>query len=282
MTTLNGGTPLTPHGSRVPAMPSRARTNPQPAPAPNGRAAAPTPAPAAAPAAPVQRPQPTIRTMIACVPEQLSTQVLNGTRQLDRHLGVTATSEARFWARDNTYIWQHKQFIGLRKAKTGPRYCAGGPISLLDLTGMRHGAHLGASMRHQQWTHVVRGTRDARPWQDYLLRHLREPGKYPFEQAKADFEAQPRVFAMRAHNAAGFGDVYLDPFELELLQAGAAGYANYHSMWVVCTDAVITANGGQLQPASDSAADRLTYLSQAIRYVESLDPAQRLLAVTLT
>ncbi len=152
---------------------------------------------------------------------------------------------------------------------------------MLNLAGMRYGAALGASMRHQQWAAVVRGTRDARPWQDHLLRHLNDASKYSFEQATADFEAQPRVLAMRAHNAAAFGDVYLDPFELELLQAGPAAYANYHSMWVICTDAVYTLDGGRLQPASDSAADRLTYLSQAIRYVENLDPVQRLLAVTL-
>ncbi len=271
--TLNGSTPLTRHGSRVPATLRRTGTSTRPAPA------APTPIPATA--APVQRPLPSIRTMIVCVPDELSTQVLNSTRQLDRHIGAAATSEARFWVNPNTYIWQNKHLIDLRKAKTGPRYCAGGPIRLLDLAGMRHGAALGASMRHQQWAGVVRGTRDARPWQDYLLRHLHDPGKYPFEQATTDFEAQPRVLAMRAHNAAAFGDVYLDPFELELLQAGPAAYANYHSMWVICTDAVYTLDGARLQPASDSAADRLAYLSQAVRYVESLDGAQRLLAVTL-
>ncbi|WP_246606403.1 hypothetical protein [Paractinoplanes toevensis] len=241
----------------------------------------PTAASAPATAAPVQRPLPTIRTMIVCVPDELSTQVLDSTRQLDRHIGATASSEARFWVNPNIHMWQNKHLIDLRKPKTGPRYCAGGPIRLLDLAGMRHGGALGASMRHQQWAGVVRGTRDARPWQDYLLRHLSDQVKYPVEQAIKDFEAQPRVLAMRAHNAATFGDVYLDPFELELLQAGPAAYANYHCMWVVCTDAVYTLNGARMQPASDSAADRLTYLSQAIRYVESLDPAQRLLAVTL-
>ena len=271
--TLNGSTPLTRHGSRVPAIARRTGTSTQPTTA--------TPTPVRATAAPVQRPLPTIRTMIVCVPDELSTQVLNSTRQFDRHLGAAATSEARFWVNPNTYLWQNKHLIDLRKAKSGPRYCAGGPIRLLDLTGMRHGAALGASMRHQQWYGVVRGTRDARPWQDHLLRHLTDPGKYPYEQATTDFEAQPRVLAMRAHNAAAFGDVYLDPFELELLQAGPAAYANYHSMWVISTDAVYLLDGSRLQPASDSAADRLTYLSQAIRYLENLDTAQRLLAVTL-
>lgn len=75
--------------------------------------------------------------------------------------------------------------------------------------------------------------------------------------------------------------MYLDPYDMESLQASPAAYANHHWMWVICTDAAHTVHGGRLQPATDSTADQLAYLNQAIRYVENLDPAQRLLADTL-
>lgn len=276
MSQLNGSTPLSTYGTRVPMVARRAPKPAAPATPPAG-----TPAPVATAAVP-QRPLPTIRTMIVCVPEELSTQVLGSTRNLDRHLGVNATSEARFWAKNDTYLWQNKHLIDLRKSTKGaPRYCAGGPVRLLDLAGMRNAAFVGASMRHQQWAAVVRGTRDAQPWQSFLLRHLADANKYPFDRARLEFEAQPRVLAMRAHNAAFTNGVHLDPIdELEMLQAGPATYANFHSMWTVCTDAILTLSHGIWHPVSDSAADRLDHLSQALRYVENLDPDQRLLAAT--
>ena len=273
--TTQAGIPLTRHGTRVPTIAPRANAK-TPA-----TATATVTAPATVdPPRPVA-PTPTIRTMIVCVPDELPTQVLNSTRQLDRHLGVQATSYARFWASPTVGWWYRPQMIDLRKAKAGPRYCAGGPVRLLDLAGMRHGAAVGAGIRHQYWTAVVSGTRNATPWQTFLLRHLADPGKYPMATAQAEFEAQPRVLAMRMHNASAIGSVELDPYELEILQAGQAAYAHYHSMWSVCTDAVLTADGTLLQPASDAATHKVGYLSQAIRYVDNLDRDQRLLAVTL-
>jgi len=39
---------------------------------------------------------------------------------------------------------------------------------MLNLTGMRHAAGVGAGIRHQLWTHTVHGTRPATPWPTYL------------------------------------------------------------------------------------------------------------------
>lgn len=68
-------------------------------------------------------PQAVVR-MIVCVSDELS-QVLDSTRNLERHLGVSGTSCPRFWASPAVLPWQRRQLIDLRKAKTGPRYCAG-------------------------------------------------------------------------------------------------------------------------------------------------------------
>lgn len=234
--------------------------------------AAPTAAPAI-PAAPV-------RTMIVCVGPELA-RMLDSTRQLERHLGVSGTSCPRYWASPALYPWQRRSLIDLRKTKTGPRYCAGGPIRLLDLSGMRHGAYVGASVRHAQWAHVVAGTRPATPWPSFLQQHLSDPSAYPMHTATAEFNRQPRVQAMRMYNAATHGPGHLDPGDLEMFQAGASAYASYHALWAVCTDAFCTEAGDRLQPASAFFADRITYLERAVRYLDSLDSNQRLFAVTL-
>jgi hypothetical protein len=220
-----------------------------------------------------------IRATMVCVPEDVSTQVLTSTRNLDKHLGVPATSWARMWAKPSMYWWQRQNMIGLRKGR--PAYCAGGPVRLLDLAGMRHGAAVGAAIRHQQWTAAVHGTRPATPWHVFEARHLADPSKYTMDQAKADFDAQPRVSAMRLHNTTTYGTGELDPKDLEVFQAGPAAYAHFWAAWAVCTDALVTEQGHRIQPESDSLAHRITYLDKALRYIENLDNEQRLLAVTV-
>lgn len=66
-------------------------------------------------------PDAVVRTMIVCVSDELS-QVLDSTRNLERHLGVSGTSCPQYWASPAVYPWQRRQLIDLRKAKTGPRY----------------------------------------------------------------------------------------------------------------------------------------------------------------
>ncbi|MFG1952447.1 hypothetical protein [Micromonospora sp. NPDC048830] len=239
-------------------------------------------APAAAKSTPtaVVTPEAVVRTMIVCVPDELS-QVLDSTRQLERHLGVSGTSCPRYWATPALRPWQRGQLIDLRKAKTGPRYCAGGPIRLLDLAGMRHGAYVGASVRHTHWTHVVAGTKPATPWPAFLQKHLSDPSGYPMDVATAEFNRQPRVQAMRMHNAATPEPAQLNLGDLEMFQAGASAYANYHALWALCTDAFLTEAGDRMQPVSAFFADRITYLEQAARYLDSLDEDQRLFAIDL-
>jgi hypothetical protein len=252
----------------------------------NGQRVPNPPAPAAAKPAsnsqpPVVRPTATITTMIVCLPDGLSREPLTA-HQLDRHFGVSGTLQPRFWAKPNLYLWQLRHLIGRAKAvKNQPDYCAGGPARLLDLTGMRHAAGVGAGIRHQLWQQAVQGTRPAQPWVTFHTRHLSEPDKYSYEQAAADFWQQARISAMRAHNAANIGTpLAID--ELEMLQAGAAAYQHYSAMTAICGDALLTAEGAHLAPASDAFADRVTYLEQAVRYLAGIEnTGQRLVAVSL-
>jgi hypothetical protein len=112
-------------------------------------------------------------------------------------------------------------------------------------------------------------------------RHLAESAQYPYERAQADFFNQPRVNAMRLHNAASYGAAHLEVGELEMFQAGPLAYQHYSATTAVCADALLTPDGHKFAPESDALAHRVTYLEQANRYLDTLEADQRLLAVAL-
>jgi hypothetical protein len=262
-------TPLSRYGSRVPAVPVRTATRVTTTPRV-------TPTPTVA--SPVITPSATIRTVIVCVPDELPRESLTAF-QLGRHLGVQGTLSARFWASPAMRRWHHNQMFGLRKGQ--PAYCAGGPVRLLNLIGMRHAAGLAAGIRYQMWARVVHGTRAATPWTTFQSRHLADPAKYPLEAAQADFNNQPRVNAMRMHNALTDANGQLDTDELEMFQAGCTAYQHYRAASAVAADALHTAEGAKLVPESDLFAHRVTYLHRATRYLDTIEDTQRLLAITL-
>ena len=265
MTATNGAaTPLSRFGSRVPTVAPR-KGNPAASATSNTTTS-------------VVTPTATIRTMIVCLPDELPREALTAS-QLDRHFGVSGTLSPRFWASQAMWLWQRNQMFGLRKGR--PAYCAGGPVKLLDLQGMRHAAGMGAGIRHQLWQQVVHGTRSARSWTEFHARHLAEPAKYPYERAQADYWNQPRVNAMRMHNAASYGAAHLPVEELEMLQAGPIAYQHYSATTAVCGDALLTPDGHKFAPASDALCHRVTFLEQAGRYLDTVEPDQRLLAVAL-
>jgi hypothetical protein len=227
---------------------------------------------------PAVSPTPTIRTMIVLLPDAVPHESLTA-HALNRHFGVRGVLEARFWAVPSLKLWQRGQIVGLRKGR--PASCAGGPARLLDLAGLRQAAGIGAGIRHELWTHAVRGTRPAYPWTAYLSKHLADPAKYNWENAKSDFHAQPRVNAMRMHNAANPGAGHLDLFDIEMFQAGQMAYQHYSAVTAICGDALLCDNSVRLAPRSDTLADRTTYIEQALRVLDVMPAEQRLIAVTL-
>lgn len=220
----------------------------------------------------------TIQSMLICLPDGFPAQAL--TRyHLDRHVGVPATLHARLWARPHLWPWQRRQLITPGAGR--PMCCAGGPVRMLDLAGMRHAAGVGAGIRHQRWQHVVRGTRPAHPWPAFQARHLAGPAQYPRTQAETDFWSQPRVNAMRLHNLVSHPSAGLPLQDLEAFQAGPIAYQHFSAARAVCGDALLTPGGYQLAPASDALAHRVTYLDEASRYLDGIDATQRLITVAL-
>jgi hypothetical protein len=264
------GTRLTTFGSRVPQLATGPRTSTA-NPAAPGRASNPAPQP-------VQPPTATIRTMIVLLPDALGNEPLTA-HTLDRHFGVHGVLQARYWASARLRMWQRQQMVLLRKGT--PAYCAGGPRRLLDLDGLRYAAGIGAGLRHQVFTAATRGTRPAYPWHAYQGKHDQYGDRYSLTDAERDFFAQPRITAMRMHNAVNPTAGHLDPTEVEMYQAGQMAYQHYSAATILCGDAILTDDGRRLAPASDALADRTTYIEQAMRLLDTLDDEQRLIAVTL-
>lgn len=219
----------------------------------------------------------TIRTMIICVPSEVPGEALCS-RSVEKTLGVRGTLSARFLARAGVRPWQRRHLIDVRRGT--PSWCAGGPVRLLDLPGTRYTAALAAGVRYQHWSQIVAGTPHATPWPVQEARALAKPDRYPLDAARQDFARQPRVLAMRMHNANDFGQP-VDLAELEMLQAGCRAYQDYWAGQAWAGDTLLTADGRHLAPVSDSFTDRIAYLAEANRHLESLEDDVRLLALTL-
>ena len=260
-------TKLTTSGSRVPQRTAR----PIATPAAPVRPSNPDPHPAVAPTA-------TIRTMIVLLPDAFPHQPLTA-HTLDQHFGVHGVLQTRFWASPKLRTWDRQKMVLLRKGS--PAYCAGGPVRLLDLTGLRQAAGIGAGIRHEIFTAATRGTRPAYPWHLYAAKHDKYGDRYPLADAQRDFWEQPRISAMRMHNTMNPTAGHLDPSEVAMYQAGQVAYQHYSAATALCGDAILTDDGRRFAPASDTLADRTTYIAQAMRVLDILGPTQRLIAVSL-
>jgi hypothetical protein len=227
--------------------------------------------------APATLPTAQVHAVTVCVPDEVPPQALTS-RQMNQHFGVRGTFAPRFWARSGIR-WQRRQLIDARSGS--PTRCAGGPVKLLDLAGLRHVAAVGAAIRHQQWSAVVHGTRPATPWAVLQQRHLEDPDRFPMDVAVRVFYDQPRVNAMRMHNAVAHGSGRLALGELEVYQAGRMTYEYYTASAVIAGDMILTVDGSRIAPDGDSLAHRITYLEKANGYLETVDEDRRLLAITV-
>jgi hypothetical protein len=226
--------------------------------------------------------QPTIRTMIVCIPDDMSAQMLTAGYPAHSQFGGTATLSPRLWATPKLRIWQRRALFAAQRGRKGnPTVCAGGPVARLHLIGLRDAAGFHAALRWQQWAGAVAGTRSARPLREFEAEHLANPAKMSMAEARRRFYDQPRINAMRIFNEANYTAAPLDVDEVEMFQAGQQAYQSYHAMRALCGDALQTVTGRRIQPDSDSFADRITYLGRAMRIILNLPGTQRIAAIAL-
>jgi hypothetical protein len=163
---------------------------------------------------------------------------------------------------------------------------AGGPLRLLDLTGMRLRAQAQAATQWLIWHHTVAGTKPAQPFWAFAQRHHDDPKGYPLAKAQDNYRAQPRVQAMTAFNALPNRPCDLPTECLEAFQAGQNTFALLAWLTAVPADGVATTtlsvHDGWLTPATGRLDDQLAYLRDANAYLERLPRDTTVVAMATT
>ena len=156
---------------------------------------------------------------------------------------------------------------------------SGGPIKLLDLDGMRTRAAVDAADEWLVWEQVTDRTRPAQPLWWFVDRHHGDTRRYPLHKAHAEYEAQPRILAMAAHNAIPGQPWPLPLGHLEAFQAGYRTYVNVAWLAAVPGDGFVPQLGGWLTCRSPRLAEVLHYLTIANAHLARLPRDNYLVAV---
>jgi len=163
-------------------------------------------------------------------------------------------------------------------------WCAGGPVGLLDLDTTAAYVRRLADHDVDRWHTAVAGTPPAVAWWHFLHAHRADQHRYTLARAVADFQAQPRIAAMRDAAGQGYGADMYGP-GLEAVSAGAGEYADYQAGLLSFGDGLIGLDGDLLVPApatglvEQTLLQRRLYHQRARRYIQSLDPGVVLAAV---
>ncbi|GIH02905.1 hypothetical protein Rhe02_09720 [Rhizocola hellebori] len=195
--------------------------------------------------------------------------------EVHKHAGVHGSPARRMKAAPRRW-WQLPgrwagHLLEVQLAPSGPAFAAGGRKAALDLDGTARTADLAARARYQAWHHDIAGTTPrAKTWEDYLAGNAakRAGTQVGREELRRQFLAQPRVLAMTAASASGVHK--FDPYELDLYQCNEATYACFYWQTALVGDALITADGQYLKPASTSTSDRFEYFGKALAYLRGL------------
>jgi hypothetical protein len=223
------------------------------------------------------------RTVLVCFDPSEKPDWFSASERVDDHLQVNGTPVMRFQVRQVSWWkwWLRNRVKSLLNVRGygGGQWCSGGQVGLLDLNATIAVAIGDATARYREWKRTIeRTTPAARPWSDFLAQHEKDPKKVSWEEARRRFENQPRVIAMLAST----GTYEFDPYELELYQASEDTYVSLFWQTALVGDALITAEGKLVQPASPSMADRARYLRQAGAYVKNLSADHGMCMVKLT
>lgn len=216
------------------------------------------------------------RTIIVCLPTNDPSDWAIALAAVDCHTsGPSTAGPARFPVRHRRLTglvtrFTTRHLLGAERRFGMVTYATGGRRSRLNLRAAQHTAWYQAWTRWATWRQVTSGLRQASPWEQFRRRHLADPDKFPMEQARAQFLAQPMIAAMLAFNANPANRQELDVYEVDAYLAGAHAYATRHMLAAVCGEAMLTTEGRWLEPDSDSFADICAYLKQAADHIHRL------------
>jgi DNA-binding transcriptional regulator YdaS (Cro superfamily) len=241
-----------------------------------------TPSNPSHPSGAVDRAEP--RTVIVCLPADATADWFTTSLALADHLDSPADLAACFPVRHRPVIgwvtrWLTRRLVGARRRRGVVTRAAGGRVGRLDLRLAGQAAWLAATARWATWHQVTRGLRPALPWEHYRRRHEAKPQQLSLDDARRMFLRQPAVAAMLAHNAIPGQTHFLDPDEVDAYHAGPQAHATRHMLTAVAGQAMLTADGRWLEPASEAFTDVLAYLQQAAAHLHALPRRQQIVAL---
>jgi hypothetical protein len=223
--------------------------------------------------------------VIVCLPADATADWFTSSMALADHLDGPAELATRFPVRHLPVIgwitcWIPHRLVGARRRRGVVTRAAGGRIGRLGLRLAGQAAWLEATARWTVRHHLTRGLPRARPWEDYQRRHHARPDRLSLHDARRMFLRQPAIAAMLAHNAVPGQRHQLDPDEVDAYQAGPQAYATRHMLTAVAGDAMLTADGQWLEPASEAFTDVIAYLQHAAGHLHRLPRRHHIVAMT--
>jgi hypothetical protein len=229
------------------------------------------------------------RTVIVCLPPDTAadwfTSSLAPSPALADHVDAPIELQARFPVRRRPVLgwlgarWSTHRLLAPQRRRGAVSRAAGGRVARLDLRLAGQAAWLDATARWTAWRHLTRGLRQPTPWEAYLRRHQAKPDRLSLDEARRMFLRQPAVAAMLAHNAIPAQRHLLDPDEIDAYQAGPRAYATRHMLTAVAGDAMLTADGQWLEPASPAFTDVIAYLHRAAGHLHDLPRRAQIVAL---
>lgn len=164
--------------------------------------------------------------------------------------------------------------------KPEPGHCDGGPKRVLDLDQLREEAAQKATDTYRKYQAVVAGTEEALPWHTFAD-NVSEGG-YTIDQARSDYNSQPRIAALQARDDfrwywSGYEEFDV-PEALYVERARASAVPGYATL---TTDGRWMAPGRMLMfgMSTETKDDTLGYKEAANAYIESLDDSVWLIMV---
>jgi hypothetical protein len=225
------------------------------------------------------------RTVIVCLPPDHAADWFTASLAVADHLHGSAVLQVRFPVRHRRILgwlatrWTARWLLAAQRRGGAVSRAAGGRLGRLDLRLAGQAAWLDAAARWAVWRKVTGGLRQPAPWETYLRRHQAKPDRLSPHEARRMFLRQPAVAAMLAHNAIPAQRHLLDPDELDAYQAGPHAYATRHMLAAVAGDAMLTADGRWLEPASPAFTDVLAYLHRAAGHLHALPRHAQIVAL---
>jgi hypothetical protein len=226
-----------------------------------------------------------VTLVVVCLPDTGSTRIpdILADDAVDRFRAATGTGRPP-GSSSGVTLPGHFAYRCVRRSRLvqpWQGHTAGGPVRLLDLQAMRAHQHHLYWQRWLLWRHVVTGTPVAQPYWMFSQRHLQQPRRFPLAAAQRAYLAQPRVTAMRVHNAVAAAGQQLPTADLEALQTGGEHYAEIGWLEAVPGDAFLDVTGRYHTARGDVLADRLTYLATVNDRIDRLDRDAGLVALAV-